>query len=305
MKTTAFYVKSSLLSSLLFIESFLLAGFILSFVRSQKFFAPPLKFMVIVVVLMFFIAITHALIAGAWDKWEQYVFGPLPISLGLLIISYPVNSAYAAVIFLMSYVLLCYEIILASQLKRQLLVFNPRLILKFTTRGIILIYSVAAAIMVIITVDKQPDINIGNTVGNFVDQYFVKRLTTRSDPQIEQSLSPEQMERLSAFGLDPSKFQYVNDSTVTPYILNNLQNTQIPELSLKNTVAAEVNKLVEPYKRFVNPIMAVLVFGLIQFLGTIAYIFYSLIIDLVFWFGKRVNLFIIDRVPAEKEILHF
>lgn len=261
--------------------------------------------MIFVVIFILLITITHALIAGAWDKWEQYVFGPLPISLGLFINVLPINSAYAMVIFILSYVMLCYEIILASQLKKQMLVFNPRLILKFTTRGIILVFSLSAAILVIVTAGKQPDLNIGNTVGEFVDQYFTKQLNSQLNSQMQQGLTPDQLERLSMFGLDPSQFQFGEGAEETPYILSNLPADAVPELSLKSTVAREVNKLIEPYRRFVNPIMAVLVFGLLQFLGTIAYLFYSLTIDLVFWLAKKTNLFIIDKVPAEKEVLHF
>jgi len=304
VKTTAFYVKTSIISTLLFAESFLLSGLIISFVNSQKFFAPSWYFMVLVVLLIFLLSVTNALIVGSWDKWEQFVFGPLPISLGLFINTFPINSAYAVVIFLMAYVMLFYEIILASQLKKQMLVFNPRLVLKFTTKGLILVYSLAAALLVIITAGRQPDINIGNRVGEFVDQYFTPQINTKLNTSVQEGLTPEQMERLSAFGLDPSKFEYAQESDV-PYVLDNFANVAVPELSLKGTVAKEVNKLVEPYKRFVNPIMALLVFGLIQFLGTVAYLFYSLIIDLVFWLAKKANVFIVEKVPAEQEILHF
>lgn len=304
MKITAYYVKTSIIATLLFAESFLLSGLILSYINSQKFFSPSLDFMVLVAVLMLLILVTHALIVGAWDKWEQFIFGPISISLGLFITTFPINSAYAVVIFFLSYVLLFYEVILASQLKRQMLVFNPRLVLKFTTKGIILIYSLSAAILVIVTAGKQPDFNVGNKVGEFVDMYFTTQINTEMNAQVQEGLSPEQMERLSAFGLDPTKFNY-SDGTETPYILENMANVSIPELSLKNTVANEVNKLVDPYKRFVNPIMAIMVFGLIQFLGTIAYLFYSLSIDIVFWAAKKFGLFTTETVQAEQEILHF
>jgi len=304
VKSTAYYVKTSIIATLLFAESFLLSGLILGYINSQKFFSPSVHFMVLMTVLMLLIIVTHALIVGAWDRWEQFVFGPISISLGLFIVTFPINSAYAVVIFSLSYVLLFYEVILASQLKRQMLVFNPRLILKFTSKGIVLIYSLSAAILVIVTAGKQPDFNVGNKVGEFVDIYFTTQINSKINTQVQDSLSPEQMERLSAFGLDPTKFNY-SDGTETPYVIENMANVSIPELSLKNTVANEVNKLVDPYKKFVNPIMAIMVFGLIQFLGTIAYLFYSLSIDFVFWVAKKMNLFVIEKVPAEQEILHF
>ncbi len=292
---------------LVFLESLILTNIVVQFISSQKFFTPPLGLMISVVILLALLITTNALLAGAWGRWEQFVFGPLAICLGIFLVVYPINSAYAVVIFFVVYVLTSYEIILASQLKKQMLIFNPRLVLKFVSKGIILSFSLSAAILVIVTAGKQPEINIGDRVGEFVDTHLTKQLNSQINSnvntQLQEGLTSEQMERLSAFGLDPSKFEYYEYAE--PSMLENLPNIPTPKLSLKSTVAKEVNKLVEPYEKLVNPIMAALVFGLIQFLGVIAYLFYSLTIDLVFWGARRFNLLKIEKIPAEQEILHF
>jgi hypothetical protein len=51
--------------------------------------------------------------------------------------------------------------------------------------------------------------------------------------------------------------------------------------------------------------MAILMFGLIQFLGTIAYLVYSLFIGLIFQAAKKTGFFKVETVQAEKQTLHF
>ena len=262
--------------------------------------------MVTMAILLWLLTTTHALIAGAWDKWEQYLLGPVPISLGIFIATYSLNSAYAVVLLFLVLLFMSYEVTLASQLKKQLLVFNPRLVLKFVSKGTVLAFSFTAAILVIISAGKQPDINIGNTIGEFVDRYLSNHINAQINDQVQQGLSGEQLERLAAFGLDPSLLNNPKVIEGDPSeILRNLQNRGAPEFSLQNVVATEVNKIIEPYKKFLNPLMAVMVFGLVQFLGTIAYLFYSLLIDLIFSIAKKIGFFKTETIPAEKQILHF
>jgi len=249
------------------------------------------------------LATTHALIVGAWDTWEQYLLGPVPIALGIFIASYSVNSAYAVVILILVLVYMSYEVTLASQLKNQLLVFNPRLVLKFISKGIVFAFSITSAILVIVSVGKQPDINVGNTIGGYVDKYLSSHINAQLNNEVQQGLSSDQLERLSAFGLDPSMIQNTQFSYGDPSLV--LENVGMPQLSLKDTVATEINKIVEPYKKFLNPLMAVLVFGLIQFLGTVAYLFYSLLIDLIFVLAKKSGFFKLETVTVERETLHF
>ncbi len=294
-------MKSISLATLLFIESFLLSASVLKFIESQKYFSPPLSFMISIIILFFLITTTNALLVGAWDKWEQYVLSPLPVCLGIFLVLFTVNSAYAVILILFVYLLMSYDVFLAAQLKRQLLVFNPRLVLKFSSKGIILSFSIMAAVMVMVSAGTQPDFDIGGSVGGFIDKYFTVRVNEQINQQLQGGLSQDQIERLSAFGLDPSQFTLVEETD----IFHKLPNIVTPELSLKNTVTKEVNKLIEPYKKFVNPIMAIMIFGLVHFLGAAAFFIHTLFVDAIFWAAKKTKFHKIEKVPAEQEILHF
>ena len=300
-KTPAYYIKTAVLSILLFFESFFLIGTINGLIKSQKYFSPQLEVLLMIFILLYLIIITNALLAGSWDKWEQYIFPIVPVVLGIIIVTYTINSAYAIVIGAITFLILAYEMFLASQLKRQLVVFNPRWILRFASKGIILSFSIAAAVLVVVSAGREPDIDVGSAVGKFVDQYFSSMVNEEINRQVESELTPDELERLRTFGLDPSEFTYVNETD----IFERMPQLQAPQLSLRDTVTQEVNKLVEPYKRFVNPIIAILVFGLLQFLGALAFLLYSITIEIVFWAAKKTGFLKIDKVPAEQEILHF
>lgn len=310
MKSTSYYIKSSLLATALFIESFILTRVIIEFIESQKLLAPTLEFMGLVILLFWALTTTHALLAGAWKVWEQYVLGPLPIALGLFVATYTINSTYALVLMLIVLGLLTYELMLASQLKSQLLEFNARMVLKHVSKGLILAFSISSAVLVVIHAGKQPEINLGNMVGEFVDEHISPQIGSQINSQIggqlEEDITPEQMERLKAFGLDPSMLSNPTVIEGNPSdALKALQGGGLGSISLKETVSQKVNDLVEPYKKFLNPIMAVLIFGQIQFLGILAYLVYNLFIGGIFKIAKNTGFFKIEKVPAEKETLHF
>jgi hypothetical protein len=300
-KGTAYYVKTVSLSILLFFESFFLIATINGFIKSQKYFSPPIEVLLTILVLIYLLIVTNALLAGCWGKWEQYVFPTVPIILGIIMVTYTINSAYAIVVATITFLILAYEMFLASQLKRQLIVFNPRWILRFASKGIVLSFSIATAVLVVVSAGKEPDINVGGFVGDFVDQYLSSMINQEVNRQVESELTPEQITRLRALGLDPAEFTYTSETD----IFEKIPQLQTPQLSLKDTVTQEVNKLVEPYKRFIHPIIAILMFGLLQFVGTLAFILYSLTVEIIFWAAKKTGFLKIEKVPTEQEVLHF
>lgn len=77
------------------------------------------------------------------------------------------------------------------------------------------------------------------------------------------------------------------------------------DIPIKETVAGQVDDLVQPYKQFVPSVVGFLVFGVFQFLGWISYGIYVLTIELVFWIAKRAGLYRIEYVDVRKEELTF
>lgn len=300
-KNVSYYLKTLSLSLALFIESFFLTYNINEYIKSQKYFSPPLSIMLALVLLLLLIFITNALLAGSWNKWEQYVFPVFPIVLGTVVIVYEINSAYAFIVGIITYLILSYEMFLASQLKRQLIIFNPRWILRFSSKGIILAFSIVAAVLVVISAGKEPQLKIGDTLGDLAAKYVSTMINQEMSQQTQSQLTDVQRARLSSFGLDPSQFTYVENSD----LFKGIPSATASQFSVKKTVTDQINQLLEPYQKFVNPIIAILMFGLLQFLGTIAFFLFSLSVELIFWLAKKTGFVKIDIVPAEQEIVHF
>jgi hypothetical protein len=301
-KGTSYYIKTISLSLALFLESFFLTYNINEYIKSQKYFSPPISVMLAMIFLLLLIFVTNALLAGAWNKWEQYVFPVLPVVLGLMAISYPINPAYAVILAAVAYLLLSYEMFLASQLKHQLLVFNPRWILRFSSKGIILAFSLTAALLVFLSGGKEPELNVGRWIGDFAAKYVNTMVNQEINQQVQsQQLTPEQKDRLSGFGLNPDQFNYLESGN----LFQGIPGATASEFSMKKTITDEVNQLLEPYKKFVNPIIALLVFGLLQFLGAVAFFIFSLSVEAVFWAAKKTGFIKLEKVPAEQEVIHF
>ena len=238
--------------------------------------------------------------AEAWDKWEQYVFVPIPICLGIFATAFFINSAYAILLVFLVYLILVYDIYIASNLKSMLIVFSPKLIMKFSAKGILLSFSITAAVLVLISSGKQPELNVGKKMGDLVDEHIIPQINQEIENRVE-SVKEDPMEVINRANLGDEQKGLLEKTGV----LDNLANIKAPELSLAETITQEVNKLIEPYKRFVNPIISIMAFGIVQFLGTISFIIYMLSIDILFWLAKKTGFIKIEKVPTEKEILHF
>lgn len=303
-RTPAFYIKTAILVLALFAESFFLTRRIIEFIGEQRFFAANLDFMTVSAGIILLMLITNALLVGAWGKWEQFILTPLPVAIGIFAAVFVVNSAYAVVLAVVVFGLLSYDIMLATQLKSQMLVFNPRLVMRFASKGLVVSFSITAAVLVIISAGTQPELNIGERVGEFAEEHFAPQLNQKLNEQIQAGVSPGQLDKLSALGLDPSE-QGISEQGFLLELFANLPSIPTPNISIKDTISTEVNKVVEPYKRFVNPIMAAVVFGLLQFIGFVTIFIYTFIIDLIYLIAKKTGFLKVRLVQVEKEELYF
>ena len=270
--------------------------YIIDFVNSQDYFSPPKELLLPIIITLFLLVVTNALMVGAWDTWEQYVFAPVAISLGVFIAIATINYTYAALIFTLMYLVLVYDAALASRLSRLLIKFLPKLILRFSTRGILLTFTLLAAVLVIINPNKQ-EIDISSAVGNWTDKYISKYV----DDQIDIATETKSEEALDAMGLNPEQSELAKQSG----LFNAISDFSKQELDLSELVTKETKNFIEPYKQFINPLMAVIVFGYMQILAFFAYLGYMMIIDMVFWMAKKTGLIIIEIRPAEQEVLRF
>ncbi len=303
-KTLSYYIKTTVISLFIVGESFLLTKLIAQFIEKQNYFTPDFKFLGLSVLFLTLILITNALGSGSWYKWEQFVFAPLSVAAGIFLVIFPINSAYAIIISFIVIWLIIYDNFLASLLRNQMIKFNPNIILRYSSKGIILAYSITATILVLISTGSQPELNLGSKAADLAEKYIAPKINQEMVQQVNEGLPADQLNRLTALGLDPAKLEYSESST----LLNafpNFKNIDLPKMSIRSTVESEVNNIIEPYKRFLNPVMAILMFGLMQFIGFFTFLIYTIMINVVFYVAKKTGFLKISKVMVEKETLHF
>lgn len=261
-------IKTIVLSIALFVESFFLTSLMAEYARLHDYFTPPVNIVILLGVGLLLLAYTYAFTIGAWVSWEQFVIVPVPVCLGIFLVTMRINIVYALVLTAVCLVLLTYDIYFATSLKAQLVTFKPRLILRFSTKGLLFIFAlVAAAIILMEPASKNIDVSglIADEVG-------------------------EQAEKLVK---SSPTFQPLNQYGLTDM------------LDISGTVKKEVDTFIGSYRDYVLPILAFVALGFIQFLNLIVYLIFSLTIGLLFRIAKGLHFFRVEKETIEREILKF
>jgi hypothetical protein len=267
VRTTSYYVKAGILATFILLQSFYLSQLIIGFVRDSDIFSVTLNFSIQVVLLMLLIIYTFALTIGGWKKYDQYVIILLPVTIAVFLSTMLISTTYATIITLIFALLLAYDIYKSTKLKNLLLKPEPKMILRFSTRGLLFLFSIMGGVLVLLNVSGMRTINVGQMVGEFV-----------AEP-----------------------LQNIVESQVTPEAREYTTGT----INYREVTENQINTLIRPYTNFVNPIIALLTFGLFQLYASVAYIIYILTIDILFWIAKRLKFFTIETTTVEQEQLKF
>ncbi len=302
MRSPVYYIKAGVLGTLLCLESFFLTKFLLGYVSTGDYFTPPLQTLGIITGLLLLIIYTYALTIGGWDKWEQYVIVPLPISLGIFSATLVLNPTYAILTGVIAYVLICYDILIATNIKSQMVKFNPRIILRFSTKGLLFLFSLLTAVLVLInSPENRPELSIGSKIGELAQ----KQAEAIINPQIEKINTETQGALLKNLPIDPELLSGLGGTKQdSSSYVGSFPGIQF-DLDLKKTVETEFDRIAAPYKRFIPPLIALIVFALIRFLGGISYLLFSITIGAVFALFKKVGFLHPFTSTVEKQDLSF
>lgn len=293
MRSATYYAKTIPLAVLLFVESFIATKLVLNFVESNNYFVPSASLLWSFGGTFLALLLTNALLIGSWLKWEQYVTVPLPITLGILLVILPVNGTYAVILATLAYVLVGVDVFRATRLKKQLIHFKPKLILRYVSKGILLSFSLITAVLVVITAGKEPKVDLGEAAGNIAEKYLI--------PKVEQQIEEQTQDNLATSGLNPMELTMLESNP----IFQNLTKGALSGFDLKDLVKSQVNNVVAPYKKLVNPIMSVLAFGIVQFVGMLTFPVYMLLVEPLLKTAKKLGLMIVTTKTVEKEELSF
>ncbi len=261
-------IKTVFLALLLFIESYLLTSLMAAYAQLRDYFSPPTNMVILLAIGLLLLAYTYALTIGIWNKWEQYIVVSIPVCLGIFVRVVQINPTYAFALTIIGLTLITYDIYFASSLKSQLISFNPRIILRVSTRGLLFIFALVGGALILMEPSNK-NIDIGNLIASEVGE------------QVEN------------FIMQSPTFQPLNQ-----YGFSNLINVE-------ELIETEVNKYVFTYRDYVLPLLALVALGFIQFLNFLVLVIFSSTVGFLFKLAKSTGFFQIEKEVVEREVLKF
>ncbi|MDC0449107.1 hypothetical protein OAL67_00700 [bacterium] len=293
MKSTAYYVKTAILMVLLFLEAFYLTTIITQFVAAQNYFGISLNFSLKIVGAMLALVYTFSLSIGAWKTWEQYVIITVPVLMAVSISLARYSLNYAIIVTILFGLILVLDIRKSTKISNLMTKFNPKLVLRLSARGILLIFSVLGGLLVILhSAHIEQEFNIGQKIAEMTKDPIKSVVNRQLEEQLQEQ-SPY-LQTIESLGLGDA--------------LDQQSQSGLPlgiDMDVGNIVEEQINTFIEPYKSFVQPLMAILVFALFHFYTTITLMVFTLTVDILFKVAKYTKFINVEQVEVIQEKLHF
>lgn len=297
MRSAEYYIKLAFVTLALFAESFILATLINSYVTTGNFFSISVPFSLQVVGYMTLISLTFSLTVGAWDAWYFNLLAPAAIASGIMIPLLPTNATYALIAAGVAFIIIALESYRSYRIKKILLDFVPLLVLRFAIRGMLFVFSILAGLMIILNASNVKQIDFGQLIANVAEKPLKSTVNSQLQQTIERQTiysgySEEEVKQLlSGYGIEAG--------TGTKMVTEGLS------IDVGGMIQQQVNSFIEPYKEFVRPLIAVLIFGLFQLYATVSYVVYSVLVGVVVVIAKKIGILHELTETVEKKDLQF
>jgi hypothetical protein len=267
MRSTAYYIKTSILALLLFIESLFLTHSLLEYIVSENYFFPEVTLVTKIAGLLLAILYTQALTAGAWHKNLQLLIVPFPLALGVAVVLLGTNNLYAQLSSLGTLLLMLLYIAKATHTMELLIKFRPKIIMVIPTKGVLFVFSFVAAALVLVN-PKTTNFDLGEKIGEIAN--------TQVKQVIEGDAAISSIMQFGMFDFD-----------------------------IEKEVSSKVNDFIEPYKNLLTPLIAVLVFAMVRSLGAVVSLIYGFTVEGIFWFARKLGFFNVEVEQITRERLSF
>ncbi|MFA6981619.1 MAG: hypothetical protein WC243_01175 [Patescibacteria group bacterium] len=262
-KTSAQKIKIAALFVALLIESTALTITLIEYATMGN-LTPPIIIFVRIALFMLILLYTHTLTVGAWGDWEQYVIGPVPIAAGIFIGLSTVNPAHARNAAALSLLFLLYFTLRSLALNNLLIRFVPGITLRKATTGILFVFSVVCASVVLVDPHGKHVVSL--------EKMVTETIVKQAEGFALRDMSP--------------------NSVIGP------MGTPI---SLREKLHQDLNDVIKPYRNAIAPIMAVLVFSMMEAVGTVVFVFYMITADGVLWLARKLRIIKVEFIPVQQE----
>lgn len=291
------YIKIGILSLLLLLTSYFLTNTILIPIKTHNYFGVSLEYSLKIIALMLVEVYLFSLSVGIWGNWKQYLFVALPPMLGITLVTIQINIFYGTITSAILFALLCVDIARSNDLKNTLIIFKPIYVLSLSTSGLLFIFSIIGGVMVILSSPDLPKINVGKSLATVIEPQVKKMVSNELQKQTQNEMS-----LFNVGVVDPAIKEILDQAqTQTPVLAQNY----VDNINFSSLIENQINNFVTPYKDFLHPILAVLMFLLFQFYASITRVIFAISIEPLFKLAKKLKFLHIEKVTVEKEVLKF
>lgn len=265
---TKYILETFIIMLLLFLLSFRATLFLWAFAGNREYFTFGGGYIFKVSATLLLLCYVFAISIGSWRRWEHYLTVPFPIAFGVFLVAASSSLKWGLVIFVVSYLIMVNNIKVSTNLIDNLIKINPRIVLRIPIKSILFMFSVVAAALILLHPAGQQSYDVGQAIADLTSKYLDQFIQQRPDLQAIQALGFE-------------------------------------EFDFTTLITDKINNAIEPYKRFVMPIIALLVFGSFQIITLIVFWVFNITIGMLFGLAKRLNIISIEYIDVKKEIIKF
>lgn len=305
MRPKSYWIKWTITTLALVGETYWIIKLLTNFVSKGNFFTIDPIFSIQIIGIMLLTMYTMALTVGAWDKMWHILVTSILVSITIFLALLQYNATYAIILGIGSFLLLVWDTYRSFRLKNLIIKFDPIIILRYSSRGLLFIFSIMAGILIILDTTTVGEINVGQKVAEVAEVPLKNAVESQINSNVIDSivannagvtqLPADAEEQLRNLGI--TNLAGLGKDILIP---QDKVNTEV-----KTIIENQVNDMVQPYKNFVRPIIAILVYGMFQLYATVTYILFTLTVWPLFSIAKSSGLIKKELVMVEKEELTF
>lgn len=304
MKITTAHIKSIILGIACFVVMWLAFNSINTVIQTSNYISPNSDVLVLVGLLILIGLYITSINIGASTGIIKYIMGPLPVVASGALVFAKLQLESILIFSGLAYLILISGIYNASKFKDLLVKFESKLILRQPIRSVILIVALYSGVAAYnhVSIPQNMDtiiMRIENFVGNIYDQAAGQII----DQQTKELGSTFGMGSIDSETAASLKDQYgISVDEANLQVQQTLDNTKS---EIKSQAMKKITDMIDQYKAIIPFILALLIFGVIQFVGEVVYVLYYLTINSIFKLAKAAGFIKLEYVDIKKEIISF
>ena len=296
------FIKKTILYGLFTIFLIFLFTTAENFVQNQKYFSLTKDFSIPYLIILLVLLVNSVLILQTIKNKKEAV--TLPIIFFFLSFIF-LRKYGVAEAFLGSFL---FSIYWYFQLKKSKSLSDNslKINLKYTTgpglKAFLLSVSAVISIAVMLNRKNVESVDVGEWATKIAEKPIEQAVQTGGQEAIPEDIkslnlqsiqgaNPQLFSVLKSFGVDEISVNLPSSEGLT----NNVTDT------IKKSMSDQINKLVEPYKKYFAPTLALLVFGILQIYGSLVYFIYTIICNTLLLLLKKTKFIEIQKIPSEQE----